>query len=595
MAARESTDAALRRWAELEVLQKHYRSFGDFLEDVMEFLGFSTSELQRDIADYLQHGPHYLMIQAQRGQAKSTITAAYAVWSLIHEPRFRVLVLSAGGTQAAEVSTLIVRIILNMPELACMAPDRNAGDRTSVEAFDVHYTLKGVDKSPSVACVGITGNLQGKRADLLIPDDVESTKNSLTATQRTQLLHLTKDFSSIVNTGRIIYLGTPQSMESIYNTLPSRGFGVRIWPGRYPTPKQRESYGDMLAPYVARKLDADVSLATGGGMLGDQGKPTDPELLDEEKLQKKELDQGPSYFQLQHMLNTKLMDAMRFPLKLSDVVVMRLSATQQFYPMTVVRGFGGGQEVQYSIDTFRFSMQHPHEISQETGQAQGVVMYVDPAGGGRNADETAYAVVAFLNGNCFCLAWGGVPGGYAVTGLEFLAGIAKKYKVNRVIIEKNMGFGSFREIWHPLLKREHDCAIDDDMVGPKQKELRIIDVLEPVIARGSLIINEDGIAEEAASLQQYGFERRQTYGLLFQLAKITRDRGSLVHDDRADALAGAVAYWVPYMVLDQDKRLKAQQAAAHAARIRDPLMHERCTKRPGIMPTTTLFSKRRKR
>lgn len=594
MAVKESAQQALLRWDSLGVLQRHYVSFVDFLEDAMDFLGFSTTEIQRDIAAYLQYGPMNLMIQAQRGQAKSTITACFAVWSLIHSPTLRVLVLSAGGTQASEVSTLIVRMILNMPELECLRPDRNNGDRTSVEAFDVHYTLKGVDKSPSVACVGVTGNLQGKRANLLIADDIESTKNAMTAVQREHLLHLTKDFSSLVDTGRIVYLGTPQSMESIYNSLPSRGFQVRIWTGRYPTPKQRENYGDMLAPYITTRLDQDPSLGTGGGLLGDQGKPIDPELLDEDKLQRKELDQGPSYFQLQHMLNTKLMDALRFPLKLVDMIVMRITGSEWF-PMTIKRGFGGANVVQFSIDAFRFGMQRPHEVSQETGKLQGKVMYVDPAGGGRNADETAYAIVGFLNGNCFLHAWGGVPGGYAISGLEELAKLAKLHKVTTVIIEKNMGFGSFREIWTPVLKKHHDCRIEDDLVGPKQKELRIIDVLEPVIARGSLIVNEDGIAAEQQSLQQYGFDKRMTYGLMFQLAKITRDRGALVHDDRADALAGAVAYWIPYMVLDQDKRLAAQQAAAHAERIKDPLRHNRCTSRPGILPNQTMFTKRTRR
>ena len=33
------------------------------------------------------------------------------------------------------------------------------------------------------------------------------------------------------------------------------------------------------------------------------------------------------------------------------------------------------------------------------------------------------------------------------------------------------------------------------------------------------------------------------YSLMYQLTHITRDRGCLKHDDRVDALAGAVAYW----------------------------------------------------
>src|ERR1051326_7895052 len=228
MKAREQEAAAKVRWAKLETLQKHYTHFEDFLEDGMEELGFSATDIQREIGAWMEHGPQYIMVQAQRGQAKTTVAALFSVWCLIHSPAHRVLIISAGGTQAVEISTLIVRIITSMDVLECMRPDKMAGDRTSVEAFDLHHSLKGLDKSPSVACVGIDSNLQGKRADLLIPDDIESSKNSATAVQRAKLLHLTKDFTSINSTGRIIWLGTPQTLESIYNSLPARGVSIRI-------------------------------------------------------------------------------------------------------------------------------------------------------------------------------------------------------------------------------------------------------------------------------------------------------------------------------------------------------------------------------
>lgn len=35
--------------------------------------------------------------------------------------------------------------------------------------------------------------------------------------------------------------------------------------------------------------------------------------------------------------------------------------------------------------------------------------------------------------------------------------------------------------------------------------------------------------------------------LFYQMTRITRNRGSLAHDDRLDALAGAVSYWVEYL------------------------------------------------
>jgi hypothetical protein len=571
MAVRESAQEALLRWKKLELLQTEYASFSTFLYDAMLHLGFTTSEVQQDIGSFLEHGPQYLMIQAQRGQAKTTITAIFAVWCLIHSPQFRILIVSAGGKQANEISTLIVRLLMTMDELECLQPDASNGDRTSVEAFDVHYSLKGVDKSPSVACIGITGNLQGKRADLLIPDDIESAKNSRTALMRELLLDLTRDFTSICETGRIVYLGTPQSQESVYNTLPGRGFTVRVWPGRYPNNEQLGNYGDTLAPYIARKLALNPGLAFGGGMLGDQGKAVD-DRLNEAVLQKKELDQGPSYFQLQHMLNTKLADGERFPLKLENLVLMRLGGDH--YPMTVTRGYGGASLRAMSVHSLGFHLNTPHEISQDVARLQGTVMYVDPAGGGQNGDETAYCVTGFLNGNIYVLAIGGVPGGYNTAQMETLSLIAAKWNVNKVIIEKNMGYGAFAAVWLPILRLQHQCSVEEDYVHG-QKEVRIIETLEPVMARGALIFNEDAVAEDRDTSAVHTASKRSLYSVFHQLSKLTRDKKCLFHDDRADALEGAVRHWTAMLAIDQNAAVQRLRERELVAAQVDPMNHLR--------------------
>lgn len=590
MVTNESPEEAILRFEQLEALQLEYATFDPFLDDVMDMLGFPTTAIQQDIGAYLVSGPQYIMIQAQRGQAKTTITAAYAVWDLIHNPRHRVLIISAGGTQANEVSTLIVRIIMNMEQLSCLRPDASHGDRTSVEAFDVHYTLKGIDKSPSVACVGISGNIQGKRADLLIADDVESQKNARTATMREVLLLLTKDFSSMCSTGRIVYLGTPQTSESIYNGLPARGFMVRIWPGRYPTPDQAANYGDMLAPLISTRLQRLPALATGGGPLRDQGKPIDPSFMTEEILQKKELDQGTAYFQLQHMLNTALTDAMRFPLKAENLVVMKISKSGHL-PVKIVRSMTKERLLAYTVHNCNFWLATPLPIEEnDVAQPQGIMMYIDPAGGGKNGDETGYAVTAFLNSNVFILACGGVPGGYGVTAMDTLASIALDWKVTTVKIEKNFGYGSFRELFAPVLYKKWKCGIEDDYVTG-QKELRIIETLEPVMGRGSLIINEAVIAEDRESSGRYPAADRTIYSLFNQLTKITRDKDSLIHDDRLDALEGAVRHWVAQMMLDQDEATKRARANEAKKWMQDPMQKNRYGK-PGRQGS--IFNKYRK-
>lgn len=597
---RESGDAAVERLQALAVLAESYPDFVPFLRDGMQFLGFALSDIQEDIGLWIAHGPASLMVQAQRGQAKTTIAALYAIWSLIHNPKTRVLIVSAGGTQANEISTLIVRVITTWDILECLRPDASAGDRTSVEHFDIHHTLKGVDKSPSVACVGIGSNMQGKRADILIADDVESAKNATTATQRALLTHLTLDFVSIAMgqqgiPPRIIWLGTPQSTDSIYNGLPARGVAIRIWPGRYPTPDEVEHYGAHLAPLIAQRIARNPSLQRGGGPLGDMGKPTDPSYLGEEVLQRKQADQGLAYFQLQHMLNTRLTDAMRYPLKPERLIVMRLGLNRmvptEVHPDPSVMAL---RQYQSGDFTFRLGTPLQQAVAVAYARVPTLHMYVDPAGGGINGDETGYAISGAMNGNVFLFAVGGIPGGYERHKLLALVEIAKLWGVNVLTIEKNMGFGAFREVLLPLLRAEHPtCAVEDDMVHG-QKELRIANTLEPVLGRGSLVINEDIVESDWTTAKRYAATVALTYSFFFQLAKLTRDRNSLVHDDRLDAVEGTVRYWQVTLGLDQNKAKAEAEAAAWRAMTADPLGRNRY-RPPNPGGGSTLMNRLRRR
>jgi hypothetical protein len=426
----------------------------------------------------------------------------------------------------------------------------------------VHHSLKGLDKSPSVACVGIDSNLQGKRADILIPDDIESGKNSATPVQRAKIAHITKDFTSINATGRIIWLGTPQTQDSIYNTLPARGVAIRVWPGRFPTPKQMDNYGARLAPRLRTLLERDPTLATGGGLLGDQGQPTDPQLLDEATLQKKERDQGTAYFQLQHMLSTALTDALRYPLK--PALLTTVSVTNRL-PLVVVRGMDDTAIREFTSGTYAYRVRTPHELSKETlAVPEQVVGYIDPAAGGANADETAHAAGCFLNGNVWLLAAGGIPGGYGQDQMEALANRMADSKATLIKIEKNMGFGAFRAVFTPVCRAVYAKrglpapGFEDDLVTG-QKELRIINTLSPVMGRGALVIADTVFEQDARDCEQHSPAVRNTYSLFYQLAHMSAVRNALEHDDRADALEGLVRHFQEQLVQDQKQQLENQR------------------------------------
>jgi len=558
------------RWAELKLLQKEYAEFRPFLFDVIEgLMGFKCTSLQLDIAGFLEHGPINRMIQAQRGQAKTTITAAYAVWRQIHDPTTRVLIISAGKDMAEEISGWIIQIINGMEELECMRPDKAHGDRSSVKAFDIHWELKGPEKSPSIACVGITSNLQGKRADILIADDIESQKNAMTEVQRARLVHLSRDFTSICSKGEIIYLGTPQSIDSIYNGLYSRGYTIRVWPGRYPTVKEQDNYGETLAPSILQTMIDHPEVRTGGGPMGDRGQPTDPVLLDEDFLTGKEIDQGAAYFQLQHMLDTRLSDADRFPLKAEKIRFMHINPERaplilnwQQHEANRIHPPMGWPIVQryYQCESF----------SQEFGAYVDTHMYVDPAGGGQNGDETAYAVTKLLASKIFLVDFGGVPGGLDQESMDALTAIAVKWKPSQIDIEENYGKGALSATWQPSLFKQHVCHVED-VWETGQKELRIIDTLEPMIGAGKLVVDIALLEQDMKDTEHYPVDKRSSYSFWYQLSRITREKGALIHEDRLDAVAGTCRHWLEGIKVDENKAQKMAALAAYNAMMADPL------------------------
>ncbi len=549
------------RWAEIEALREHYALFEDFLYDCMtELMGFNCTDLQIDIGRFLQSDTRYGMIQAQRSQAKSTIVAMFAVWQLIHDCKHRVLIISAGSEVAAEIANWVIQIIMNWDILECMRPDRQHGDRASSKAFDVHWQLKGAEKSPSIACIGITANMQGRRADLLIPDDIESSKNGTTETQRQALEHLSKDFTSICQKGRIMYLGTPQTVDSIYNNLPARGYIIRVWTGRVPTNEEAKHYGDTLAPYIRKMMD-DPNNQIGGGVDGSRGKPTDPVLLGEEALTMKELDQGSAYFNLQHMLNTELSDENRHPLKTKNLIVMSFNTEKAPGEITWLPSPEKLIPCEGKF-TSKPQFYRPFNVSTELYNFEGKHMYVDTAGGGKNGDETVAAITYFLHGYVFLAEILKLQGGYGHDKYEALSKLALKHGVNDIDVEKNFGFGAFASAWRPILQDTYkkagksNCPRIEDVWESGQKELRIIDTLEPIMGRHRLIVHEDIIDYDYESVSKYPIDQRESYKFFHQMAKISVEKGALIHDDSIDAVAGSVRKWVDLISVDEKKRIE---------------------------------------
>lgn len=562
----ERTEIALMMSATLS-------DFTEFVQLGMKFLGFNTTDMQLDIARFMATGPERAMVAAQRGEAKTTLAALFAVWRVIQDQSTRVMVVSAAGKNSSDTAVLIIRLIESWPLLCYLRADMQRGDRTSYEAYDVHCDLKRPDRTASISCRSMTGQITGSRADLLVADDIETPENGFSHAMREQLLNKSKEFSAIAATedARILYLGTPQTKHSIYKTLPARGFTVRVWPGRFPTKEQMENYGNTLAPWILSQIEANPDLAKPRwGIDGSQGAPTDPQRYTEDQLQEKELDYGPEGFSLQFMLDTTLSDEARTRIKLSDMVFF--SGSHEVAPESIWYSSDPKNAVPRDVHgpfgTARTYRAMGHSDTLRPYQLK--VMRVDPAGNG--GDELAFAIGGALNGYLHLLCVGGFAGGVSKENMQAVLKLAKEYGVQQITIESNMGHGTVTQLFQAEmfeLKIKGIALLEDYAKG--QKERRIIDCISPVTRRHRLIVHESAVDFDAETLKGRAGDKRNLYSAFFQMQNITYDRGCLAKDDRVDAIEGVVRDLTAYLGQDEEKAARERDAAAAQEYLKNPM------------------------
>jgi len=527
----------------LQPLPEKLQDFRYFLILTWRHLNLpDPTPVQLEIAEYLQHGPRRKIIQAFRGVGKSWITSAYVVWKLRMDPQLKFLVVSASKDRADNFSTFTMRLITEMDILAPLRPD--ASQRNSKISFDVRPAR--ADHAPSVKSVGVLGQMAGSRADEVVADDVEVPNNSFTQPMRDKLSEAVKEFDAILKpNGKICFLGTPQTEQSLYLTLEERGYETCIWPARYPNLKN--NYGDRLAPKVYQRLLDE---------LVKPKDPVDPDRFNSIDLMEREASYGRSGFSLQFMLDTSLSDQDRYPLKLSDLIIS--SVNPEHAPEKVI----WSNSPEYTLPELPcvgFNGDRYYRPAQEFGdwiEYTGSVMSIDPSGKGK--DATGYAIVKMLNGNLFVSDAGGLVGGYDDSVLTKLSRLARDHKVNTIIIEENFGGGMFAELLKPVLSKFHPCQVEN-VRNNKTKEFRIIDTLEPVMNSHRLIIDRKVVEKDYRSNTNEAPERKLKLQLFYQMSRITRHKGSLVHDDILDALSGAVSYWTDYMSADEDRNIQSRK------------------------------------
>ncbi len=518
-----------------------------FLQALWEQLDLpSPTRAQYAIADYLQHGPKRLQIQAFRGVGKSWITGAFVLWTLFKDPERKIMIISASKERADNMSIFLQKLIIETPWLNHLRP-KAEDSRWSRISFDVNCSPH---QAPSVKSVGITGQLTGSRADLMILDDIEVPGNSMTELMREKLLQLCTEAESILtpkSDSRIMYLGTPQTTFTVYRKLAERSYRPFVWPSRYPRKSKLSQYEGLLAPQIQEDLE--------GG--AEEWDVTDPDRFDNDDLLEREASMGRSNYMLQFQLDTSLSDAEKFPLKMADLVITSVNPSNApdacvwcSDPSNVLKDL---PTVGLPGDYFYSPMQ----LQGEWTPYSETICSVDPSG--RGTDETAAAYISQKNGFLYLHQMRAYRDGYSDnTLLDILRG-CKRFNVTKLVIETNFGDGIVSELFKKHLQQTKQAIDVEEVRANVRKEDRIIDSLEPVLNQHRLIVDRSVIEWDYKSNQDEAPELRLMYMLFYQMSRMCREKGAVKHDDRLDCLAQGVKYFTDAMSISAYEAVKTRR------------------------------------
>jgi hypothetical protein len=519
----------------------------------------SPTRAQYAIADYLQHGPKRLQIQAFRGVGKSWITGAFVLWTLFNDPERKIMIISASKERADNMSIFLQKLIIETPWLSHLQP-KSDDSRWSRISFDVNCSPH---QAPSVKSVGITGQLTGSRADLMILDDIEVPGNSMTELMREKLLQLCTEAESILtpkSDSRIMYLGTPQTTFTVYRKLAERNYRPFVWPSRYPRKNKLSQYEGLLAPQIQADLDT--------GAL--EWEPTD-DRFDNDDLIEREASMGRSNFMLQFQLDTSLSDAEKFPLKMADLIVTAVNPTEA--PDSIV-WCSDPSNVIKDLPTVGLPGDYfysPMQLQGKWSSYDETICSVDPSG--RGSDETTAAYISQKNGFLYLHEMRAFRDGYTdATLLNILKG-CKKYNATTLLIESNFGDGIVAELFKKHIQVTKQNIFIEETRANVRKEDRIIDSLEPVLNQHRLIVNRSVIEWDYASNKDEAPELRLMYMLFYQMSRMCREKGAVKHDDRLDALAQGVKYYTDALSISAEKQIKMKELDEWNSMLEDFIEH----------------------
>lgn len=525
--------------------------FGEFCKELWIDRGYDKvaplSWVELDMCDWIANGPQFRGVLGPRGEGKTHKVCALSAWRLLRDCNRKIVIPSKSHTHAKKVVSLLREWLNNVWFLQHLCPRPDQVD--SATQFQVNGAKPSLQ--PSVTAIGIDGQLEGNRAHTIIPDDVETDTNTETLDSREDLDRRLGELKDIlypynpnlpdapVDPPEIVYVGTYHHEESVYIKLNERGYAFRTWTLEYPEP----GGGQMnLAPKIIARLQSG------------ENKPGDlmfPLRFDRDNVNQKKAE-GYTRYAMQHMLVATLSDTNRYPLRLSDLIVMDVPTYQA--PIVVEYGqqSNRGSTAIEDLPCYGFQGDKLYapiflSPSNEHKAYSGTKAGIDPAG--RGEDCTGLSIVSHLTGNLWLKGCYGLPGGVDTEAMDNIARLLRQHDCRDAYLEPNIDiFNTYEQLLNAALRRHFlepgqdqrypsgwKCSLTYSPRAAQQKELRIIATLEPVVTGHRLIVDRRVLEADKHEPQHKRFQ--------YQFTRITKQRKCLKEDGKLDSLEIAIRAW----------------------------------------------------
>lgn len=442
----------------------------------------TTPAIHLKIATWLEkcwkNGNRNLLLMAFRSCGKSTLVGIFAAWLLYRHPDLRILVLAADLALARKMVRNVKRIIEKHPLTQHLKPPQ--ADQWATDRFTINRDKELRD--PSMLAKGVTANLTGTRADLIICDDVEVPNTCDTAEKRAELRERLSELDFIlVQGGTQLYVGTPHSWYTIYADDARKEIGEEM---------------PFLHNY--RKLKIPI--------MDKEGKSVWPERYSDESIMAMKRKTGPNLFSSQMLLQ----------------------------PVNIAESYLDVSALNFYEDDLVYSESQRESVLEIRGRKLvSASAWWDPAFGHSNGDHSVVAVVYTDDCGEYWLHHVGYikinphdKTDEATQQCRQVAQIVRNLYVPLIALETN-GLGKFLP---NILRRELNMASIPTAVrevnNRKAKSQRIIEAFDAVLAARALHVHR--------SIARTSFITEMQEWRPMNIS-------SSNHDDALDAVAGALS------------------------------------------------------